>query len=99
MTDLMRYKIDRFKIWLRDIIAYYLEKKVEEAPGRTISFKKYLECDVWLLDNNWDHDCRNIKVLGLSCITRCGFVRPKDIDKLEDIIKILFKVLFFGTRR
>ena len=77
----------------------YLEKKVEEAPGRTISFKKPLVCFVWFLDNDWDHDCLDINVYGLSCITRCGFVRPKDIDKLEDIIKILFKVLFFGTRR
>lgn len=87
------------RYWLREKLVKYLDKKVEQAPDNMIRFKKSLFCEVWFLDNNWDHDCREIEVLGLSCITRYRYVRPKDIDTLKDITKILFKILFFGTRK
>lgn len=87
------------KYLLKNKLVRYLDKKVKNAPDNMIRFKKSLFCGVWFLDNNWDHDCREIEVLGLSCITRHGFVRPNDIDGLENIIKILFKVLFFGIRK
>lgn len=98
MTDLMRYKIDRIKRWLRNRIANYLERKIEKSQ-RSIKFKKPLECYVWVVDRNWDHDCVWKKIYGLDELTMCGYARPSDIDELGDIIKILFKVLFFGTRR
>lgn len=87
------------KYLLKNKLVRYLNKKVKNAPDNMIRFKKSLECGVWFLDNNWDHDCREIEVLGLSCITRHGFVRPDDINGLENIIKILFKVLFFGVKK
>lgn len=87
------------RYWLKNKLVRYLNKKVKNAPDNMIRFKKSLQCEVWFLDNNWDHDCREIEVLGLSCITRYRFVRPDDIDGLENIIKILFKVLFFGIKK
>lgn len=93
----MRYL--ELKYLLRDTLVSYLDKKIEKAPNNIIRFKKSLFCGVWFLDDNWDHDCIDIEVLGLSCITRYGFVRPKDIDTLKDLIKILFKILFFGIRK
>lgn len=99
MNNLLRYKIDRFKIWLRDIIADYLEKKVEKTPDNTIRFKEPLVCYVWILDRNWDHDCVDINIYGLSDMTRFGYARPRDIDELGDIVKIFFKVIFGRIRR
>jgi hypothetical protein len=94
----MRYKIDRLKMWLRNKIANYLERKIEKLQ-HDIKFKKPLECYVWVIDRNWDHDCVEKTIYGLSDMTMSGYARPSDIDELGDIIKILFKVLFFGTRR
>ena len=99
MSDLLRYKIDRFNRWLRDIIADYLDNKIHTLPYRKIRFKKPLRCCVWIIDRNWDHDCVEKTIYGLSNMTMCGYANPNDIDELGDIIKILFKVLFFGTRR
>ena len=99
MSDLMRYKIDRLKIWLRNRIADYLEKKIEQTPDRTIRFKKALKCYVWILDRNWEHDCVDIKIYGLGDMTRFGYAKPSDIDELGDIIKIFFKVILRQTRR
>lgn len=99
MSDLLRYKMDKFKRWLRNRIADYLQNKLEKYPEKTIRFKKPIVCYVWILDRNWDHDCVDIKIYGLSTMTRFGYARPSDIDELKDVFKILLKVLLGQTRR
>ena len=86
------------KMKIRDLLVNYLEWKVEKAKDRTIYFKEPEEYTVWIFVGEDDRDFREIKVYGLSWITRWGFVWPNDILSLEDVIKVLFKV-WFGRKK
>lgn len=89
-----------YKMKIRDTIVAYLERKVAQAPDRTLYFKRPVELTVWFFVNEDDRDFGERTICGLSGITmvRRGLVWPNDISGLGDVIKALL-MFWFGRKK